>query len=70
MSLHYGKVGGEGISGVPNGTPPLAVALGELMKADNHGASDKNMDVAHSSRVLKLKQSSVEFVAMPKKIGR
>jgi len=69
LSLHYGKVSGEGISEVPNGTPPLAVALGELMKADNHGVSDKNMDVAHSSRVLKLKQSSVEFVAMPKKIG-
>lgn len=68
LSLHNGNVGGEGISGVPNGTPPLAVALGELMKADNHGASGMNMDVANSSRVLNLKQSSVDFVAVLKGI--
>ena len=69
LSLQNGKVGGKGISGVPNGTPPLAVALGELIKADSHRASDKNMDVANSSRVLKLKQSLVDFVAMLKEIG-
>lgn len=69
LSLHNGKEGGEGISGVPNGTPPLVVALGELMKANNHRASDKNMDVANSSRVLKLKQSSVDFVVVLKDIG-
>ena len=69
LSLQNGKVGGKGISGVPNGTPPLAVALGELIKADSHRASNKNMDVANSSRVLKLKQSLVDFVAMLKEIG-